>query len=355
MALDGIIPHIAGGMRGEFNLRFGQPSKDICYVIPEMFPFTDTEQSDPVTGNSGSMLARLKDRNVVPKIMFTNTSAEYWRGDAGLIHTDLETMTDAPEESESVRRYHFAGTQHGGGVLPLNDVRPSDGLRAELPYNSVDYAPLHRAALVNLDRWVTTGEPAPASSHPSFSNGTAVESHTLLDRFRSLPGVRVAPETTRAIRLDYGPETHLGRTTTLPPVDGETYPAVVSDIDADFNETAGIRLPDLTVPVATYTGWNLRHPGAGNPDLYIGVTGGFAGWTLPFAPSAAEREASGDPRSSIEERYESRESYLRQVREAAESLIDDGYLLAEDLEDVEDRAALKHDHFTAPADGPEAG
>ena len=117
MALDGVIPHVAGGMRGEFNLRFGQPSKDVCYIIPELFPFTDTEQTDPVTEQKGSLLARLEERGVVPKIMFTNTSAEYWRGDAGLIHTDLETMTDAPE-SETVRRYHFAGTPHGAGRVP---------------------------------------------------------------------------------------------------------------------------------------------------------------------------------------------------------------------------------------------
>ena len=58
MALDGIIPHVAGGMRGEFNLRFGQPSKDVCYIIPELFPFSDTEITDPVTGLSGSLLGR---------------------------------------------------------------------------------------------------------------------------------------------------------------------------------------------------------------------------------------------------------------------------------------------------------
>ncbi len=80
-ALDGIIPHVAGGMRGEFNLRFGQPSKDVCYIIPEMFPFTDTPQTDPVTGAQGSLLDALERRGKVPKIMFTNTSAEYWRGD----------------------------------------------------------------------------------------------------------------------------------------------------------------------------------------------------------------------------------------------------------------------------------
>ena len=190
VALDGIIPHVAGGMRGEFNLRFGQPSKDVCYIIPEMFPFTDTPQSDPVTGAQGSLLDALEQRGNVPRIMFTNTSAEYWRGDAALIHTDLETLTDAPE-SPSVRRYHFAGCQHGSGDFPPLEVRPSDGLKGHLPFNSVDYAPLSRAVLENLDRWVTTGEEPPASRHPSLNDGTAVESHTLLERFARIPGVKV--------------------------------------------------------------------------------------------------------------------------------------------------------------------
>ncbi len=80
-------------MRGEFNLRFGQPSKDVCFIIPELFPFTDTEQTDPITGEIGSILAKLEERdNQVPKVMFMNTSAEYWRGDAALIHTNLESM-----------------------------------------------------------------------------------------------------------------------------------------------------------------------------------------------------------------------------------------------------------------------
>ena len=94
-SLDGVIAHVAGAMRGEFNLRFGQPSKDICFVIPELFPFTDTPQVDPETGRSGSLLARLDETRMAPRAMFVNTSAEYWRGDAALIHTDLETMADA--------------------------------------------------------------------------------------------------------------------------------------------------------------------------------------------------------------------------------------------------------------------
>ena len=98
--------------------------------------------------------------------MFTNTSAEYWRGDAALIHTDLVQMTEAPE-SDAVRRYHFAGTQHGIGVFPPIIVRPTDGIRGQLPFNTVDYTPLLRAVLTNLDRWVTLGaSPPPCSIAP---------------------------------------------------------------------------------------------------------------------------------------------------------------------------------------------
>ena len=344
MALDGIIPHVGGAMRGEFNLRFGQPSQDICYISPEMFPFTDTPQLDPVTGAKGSMLERLEEQGQVPKIMFTNTSAEYWRGDAALIHTDLEKMKDAAE-SPSVRRYHFAGCQHVVGVFPPLEVRTGAGSRGHLPFNSVDYSPLLRAALVNLDRWVSDGEPAPASRHPSLSDGTAVDSQSVMDKFTGLPGVRVAAKTTRALRLDYGQDTHPSRLTKLPAEEGQEYPALVSDIDEDFNDRAGIRLPDLTVPVATYTGWNLRDASIGNPSLFIGISGGLAGWTLPFQKTAADREATGDPRRSISERYDSRDSYLRQVEKAGQTLVDEGYLLAEDLPRVVERAGLKYDYF----------
>ena len=349
-ALDGIIPHVAGGMRGEFNMRFGQPSKDVCYIIPEMFPFTDTPQTDPVTGAQGSLLDVMERRDRVPKIMFTNTSAEYWRGDAALIHTNLETLTDAPE-SPSARRYHFAGCQHGSGDFPPVEVRATDGIKGQLPFNSVDYAPLLRAALDNLDRWVTSGEEPPASRHPSLNDGTAVDSHTLLERFAQLPNVRVPAQTTRAIRLDYGPESHLGRTTKLPADEGAEFPALVADLDDSFNERGGIRLPDLSVPVATYTGWNLRDESIGNPGLFIGITGGLAGWTLPLPATQTERESTGDPRASIEERYASREDYLEQVTRAAMDLVAEGYLLEEDVAEVVELAGRKYDYFAGDGGG----
>jgi hypothetical protein len=280
--------------------------------------------------------------------MFINSSAEYWRGDAALIHTDLERMAEAPE-MEQVRRYHFAGTQHGPGTFPLEETRAADGIRGQLPFNSVDYTPLLRAALTNLDRWVSQGIPAPASCHPRLEEGTAVSPDSLEPTFSALPGVRFPPRTTRAMRLDYGPETAQGRTLQLPPIEGETYPSLVSCVDADGNELAGIRLPDLTVPLGTHTGWNLRHDAIGNTGLVIGITGGLAGWTLPFAATRADREATGDPRLSIEERYASRQDYLDRVRAAAQALVDAGYLLTEDSARIEAGAAERYDAFRLAA------
>ena len=347
MALDGIISHVAGGMRGEFNLRFGQPSKDVCYIIPKLFPFADTEQSDPVTGESGSLLDRLHERGHLPRIMFTNTSAEYWRGDAALIHTNFADMSDAPEESDYVRRYHFAGSPHGSAnSFPPIGTR-EDGMRGQLPFNIIDYNPLLRASLENLDEWVRGGRPAPASRHPRISDGTAVESHTLARKFQSIPGVAFPEKVTRAMRLDYGSEAKNGRTTTLPPVAGEEFPALVANVDDDCNEIGGIRLPDLTVPVATYTGWNLRHPDIGAPGLVIGITGGLAGWVLPFPATPTQRAASGDPRAAISDRYSSRDDYVGKTKKAAQHLAGEGYMLEEDVEDSMCKAAVRYEYFTA--------
>ncbi|PON15768.1 hypothetical protein C2W62_22010, partial [Candidatus Entotheonella serta] len=117
----------------------------------------------------------------------------------------------------------------------------------------------------------------------------------------------------------------------------------------DGNELAGIRLPDLTVPLATHTGWNLRHEAIGNTGLVIGITGGLAGWTLPFAATRADREATGDPRPAIDERYASRQDYLDRVRVAAQALVEAGYLLAEDVPRVEAGAAERYDAFRLAA------
>ena len=164
MVFDGVLVHIAGGKRGgDLNQRFGQPSASLHPTMSNTFPFNDTTSTDPVTGRNDGLLARLAARRRVPKIFFTNSSTEYWRGDASLIHTDAEGEKDVPL-SAAVRLYHFAGTQHSAGALPLTDTNPVDGARGQQALNSVDYNPLLRAALIRMDEWVNDEkDPPPAS------------------------------------------------------------------------------------------------------------------------------------------------------------------------------------------------
>ena len=348
VVFDGVLVHIAGGKRGgDFNQRFGQPSASLHPTMSNAFPFNDTAST--VTGLSDSLLERLTTRRRVPKIFFTNSSTEYWRGNASLIHTNPEGTRDV-FPSASSRIYHFAGTQHSAGTLPLTDTNPIDSARGQQALNSVDYNPLLRAALVKMDRWVTREEEPPSSRYPRLGDATAVAPEQLKGVFPAIPGVDFPAYPPRVLRLDFGPEAGRGIATTLPPVEGRPYPHFVPAVDQDGNEVTGIRLPDLTVPLATYTGWNLRHPQTGAPERLIGLLGS----TIPFPATHGERVAKGDPRRSIEERYPSRAGYLEQVRLAARHLIDEGYLLAEDLALVVGQASRRYE-LLAPADEPVAG
>ena len=127
LVFDAVLPHVAGGRRGEFNLRFGQPSVNAQSAAGSLFPFADEAQTDPVTGQRDGLLSRIAQRGRWPKIFATNTSAEYWRSDASLIHTDVASGRDV-EPPAAVRVYHFAGTQHTPGALPPPDTDPEHGL-----------------------------------------------------------------------------------------------------------------------------------------------------------------------------------------------------------------------------------
>jgi hypothetical protein len=347
MVFDGVLVHIAGGKRGgDFNQRFGQPSASLHPSMSNAFPFNEAASTDPVTGRSDGLLERLAARRRVPRIFFTNSSTEYWRGDASLIHTDAEGTRDVAPAASS-RLYHFAGTQHSAGTLPLTDTNPVDGARGQQALNSVDYNPLLRNALVRMDRWVSGQEDPPPSRYPRLADGTAVAPEQPRGAFAAIPGVGFPAHPPQVIRLDFGPDAANGVATILPPVEGAAYRHFVPAVDSDGNEVSGIRLPDLTVPLATYAGWNLRHPQMGAPDRLMSLMGA----TIPFPATREEHAAKGDPRRSIEERYPSKAGYLEQVRHEAQSLVDEGYLLAEDLELVVDQASRRY-ALLAPAREP---
>jgi hypothetical protein len=271
-------------------------------------------------------------------VYYTNTSAEYHRGDASLIHTDPDGALDAVH-GPSTRVYHFAGTEHGLGVWPPSDTQPAPAdptgpvERSQHLRGVADYSVLLRACLVSLDRWVVEGIEPPPSRHPRLGDGTAVPPGRLASAFARIPAARYPRHSPRPRRLDWS---------TLPPTPGKAFGSLVAAVDGDGNEVAGIVLPELAVPLAAHTGWNLRHPDIGGAEQLLV----FAGATIPFPRTRAEREASGDPRPSIAERYASRAAYLELVRQAALALARDGYLLADDVALSVAAGARLWDHFT---------
>ena len=339
---DGLIPHVAGGRRGEFNQRFGQPSMQSNPSFGHNFPFADNEMADPVTERKDGLLNRVREKGVAPKVFYTNSSAEYWRGDGSLVHIDPTGKWDM-EPAPEARIYHFAGTQHMAGHLHPPTVGP-DGSRGRYPFNVVDYRPLLRAALINLDRWVSHGVEPPPSCHPQIADGTAVTQRRLLASLDAIPGlVKPDPDRLWALReVDLGPDAErgIGR---YPVQEGAAYACLVSALDSDGNEVAGIRLPDLEAPVGTHAGWNLRDPETGAPEQLMSMQG-FSNF---FPSTAAARTRAGDRRPSLEERYRDRDDYLKQVREVAQQLIADRYLLEEDIEIVVAACAERYDHALA--------
>ena len=345
---DGFMPHVAGGKRGEFNQRFAQPSSQATRSVNSLFPFADSPQTDPDTGLTDGLLSRLSSQGELPKVMYTYTSSEYWAGHGALVHTDVEGRQDI-EPPDAVRVYAIAGAQHALGGLPLTDVDPVDGYRGAHTFNCIEYRPLLRAALVNLDRWVSHGQAPPRSQYPRIADTTAVPPADAAPALEAIPGVKLPRPIRKFTRLDFGPDA--GVPTVVPATIGREFPCLVSQVDADGNEVAGIRMPLVSVPLATHLGWNRRHADIGGEGQTLS-TGGSSGGTLrgssiPFAATRSEREAAGDPRPSIEERYGSRKNYLDQIEAAARQLVADGYLLDEDVRPLVAQAA---EHFAAMAD-----
>ncbi len=328
-ALDGIIANVAGGMRGEFNQRFGQNSKDRNSMLAQLFPFSSVEQTDPETGVTDSLHRRLDERGSPMRVFYTNTSAEYHRGDASLIHTGPDGTMDV-DPGPNVRVYHFTGTEHGTGTWPPTDTSDSgEGVsRAQNMRSTIDYTPLLRACLDNLDRWVAEGVEPPQSRHPRLDDGTAVPPAKLRGVMDAIPGSNYPSRHPLPHRRDYHLKADVEQVTKMPPDVGKVYGSLVPDVNSDGNEVAGITLPEISVPLAAHTGWNLRHSDIGGETQPLM----YAGATIPFTRSEAERGASGDPRPSISERYSSKEEFLARVKQAAESLVAERHLLEQDID-----------------------
>src|ERR1700733_13042368 len=332
MALDGVLAHVAGAGRGSFNYRFAQPSRDArptssIFFPTDIFPFTDEPERDPVTGITGGLLDQAVAGKVVPKIFFSNTSYEYWGRVASLIHMSADGVRDVPI-SDQVRIYHFTGLQHYSVPFP-----PEKGTGDELGQQPQSPLPIRyfwRSMIANMDAWVHSDTLPPASNYPRIADGNLVT----LEKYAwpAIPGVKRPHEASQAYRLDFGPNWQQGILSIQPPKVGPAFPVLVPQVNEAGNEPDGVHLPEITVPLATYAGWNLRDPSIGAPDQRVT----FEASHLPFPRTAAERQKTGDPRKSIAERYASREDYLTQYKKAVDDLVQQRWILPED------RAALLH-------------
>ena len=334
---DGIMPHVAGGMRGEFNQRFGQASKDLPSVISQLYPSASIITDDIEGSSHDGLMEKFKERKSKSKVFFVNTGAEYWRGDASLIHTSADGKKDL-ESNENSRVYHLSSCMHGPGVWPPTDTQEADGMRGQNYLNSIDYTPIMRALLINLDKWASEGVEPPDSSHPKVSDGTAVDPNSLREKYSKIP-INFPEHFSFPRKMNFGSNEDIIET--IPPTHGEKYSSIVSDVDEDGNEIAGIRHPDVQVPLATSTPWNLRHPDVGAPYQIIGLTGGPRGATVPLP----KEKIDDDSRLSISERYSSKEDYLEKISNYSKKLIKQRFLLDFDLENILSRSEERWDYF----------
>ena len=340
---DGVFDQVGGAGRGSFNHRFGQASRDalqffnILFPV-DLFPFTDGPAIDPESGKTDSLLARAERTNTAPKLFHLLTNSEYFNRAGSLVHTDPTGTKDA-ELPPNTRIYTIASAPHGPGPFPPAS-NTGGGMVGRAALNPLDYRPTVRALFRALDRWVADEEEPPPSAYPKIADGTL----TSPDRagWPAIPGFELPKQPLRAYHLNFGADWEKGIVSVEPPEVGKPFGFGVPAVDADGNVRAGIRLPDIAVPLATQAGWNYRDPSIGAPDRLAGEIGSY----IPFAQTRADRLRANDPRPSIEERYRGRDEYVGRFAASAIELVERGFLLPEDVADLLKHAAAHYDWAT---------
>ncbi|MCA9069543.1 MAG: hypothetical protein KDA84_11495, partial [Planctomycetaceae bacterium] len=287
----------------------------------DYFPFAYETQTDHLTGKRDGILIKARAAGVIPKIMHVQNSAEYWNRSASLVHTDSTGERDAVLPPE-VRIYAVGGAQHGWG----DDDKPASSQVGQLPNNPTDYRPHLRAALTALDEWIKEGTEPPPSVYPRIDQATLVSREKT--NWQALPGIRFPEVIQQAELLDYGPRfSSQGQIDFHPPKRLGHYSVRVPSCDSGNNDQGMLQLPAIAVPIATYTGWNLRGREIGAENEMVMLRGAF----IPFSRTSEDRKSIGDPRPALLERYQSFDDYLQRFQAAAEGLARDRYLLKEDI------------------------
>ena len=332
IVFDGMDMWIGAGDGINLNLRFSQPSRTERnrqhHLYQEgVFPFANTMTTDPITGKTDSRFASCTATGTCPVTVEIYSANEYWVKAASLMQTDPAGTVDVAP-NPIAPQYFMSSHQHGTGNGTIKGA-------CQQLQNPIDSTPVHRALLIAIDQYLTSHTPLPPSTLPLLSDGTLVTPAQAAASFPKIPGVTVTGlESTRYL-FNYGPRIAQGIMDINPPVitppyennpaNGMIYPSYVPAVDADGNDIAGFKMPEVAVPVATYTGWALRSAAFGLNDGCEGT-----GQYIPFAPTAAARAASGDPRPSVQERYATFSDYYYALAQAIDKMVAQRMLLPAD-------------------------
>jgi len=323
-AFDALMISSAGAGGGSFNHRFatpGQAGNSVLSVLRpvDLPPFTDD-----------GLLANATAAHVVPKIFYTFSSTEYWARAGSLTHTTEDGRKDVPFAATS-RLYFMPGTPHSGGLFP--PVARPQSIGYQHHTNFAQQRWVLRALLIDLDDWVRTGKEPPAARYPTLAKNELAPREGV--RFPKVPSFAFADYMPKVWRMDYGADYPQTRVITKePPALGKEFTVLLPQVDKDGNDVSGVRIPEVAVPLGTYTGWNIRQPQLRDLGYLAGLIGSFE----PFARTRADREKSGDARLSLYERYQSRQDYLDRVERAAKDLVSQRLMLANDISSVVKRA-----------------
>jgi len=346
---DGLWPIIAG-RRIALNFRWAQPDGVLeLYQAGSEGPQWWLPAPDPVRGlPAAGILDRCMATDTCPKIIEHFGSAEVW----ALKLTPEWVGTDAKADlplPDTVRRYYIASTNHNGGVGGFDTSLPGVGLPATgtacpgnnfgtgiLPANPVPHTQTLNALRVHFRNWVMAGTPPPPSRFPMLADNTLGEAHKAGIGFPTLPGLRATvPEPDfimPVLDYDWGPQFNpvdgSGIASLAPPRIRQVLKMMAPKVDADGNELGGVPVVLLDAPLGTYLGWNIT--AGGERPFHKDQICNYAGGMIPFARTAAERTAKGDPRPSLEERYGSHAGYVEAVKKAAARAVAAGFLLQED-------------------------
>ncbi len=326
---DAVRIHIPGTHRLFANVEFSDPNiysrqdRTPDFTSQSYPPLTYAVTTDPVTNIRDGILKRPATD---PLVFHVDTSNEFWQMKASLnVHDGHGNPVPVPD---NVRLYLLASHPHGGAA-GVAAVPTSRGSCEHVTNSFRSSAAASRALIVALDEWADRGIEPPASNYPDVRRGTLATVDEVARTFPAIPGVAFPTRVNGLHALDFGPTfgSQGGRQTLLPPTRGGVYQVLVPTTDRDGHDVAGIRTVDIAAPVGTNTGWNLYAAGPRGSDL-CGLTGSF----FPFARTRAEREANGDPRLSLEERYGDHAGFVAAVRRAADESVARRTLLPEDAE-----------------------